>query len=175
MAGSRTIRVLAALAMAMTIGTLAMKLFENASPLPMTQADLMALSPKTDFKTLVPEAEWKHIVIFALPDANASADPAAVAHFILDLDARNGRPIVTTTDLWRRQTATPADKGNLACIAIGLKGDFSRKAPTSAQMDELTNLVCLLQYTRNVGPQNVRLHNPGDAFPTEKFTAKLLK
>ena len=155
--------------MAMTIGTLAMKLFESAAPLPLTRADLTALSPQTDFNTNVPTAEWKNIVVFTFTDADATG----VAHFILD--TRDGRPVVRTTDLWRQQSATPATKPEFACIAIGLKGDFSRKSPTEAQMDELANLTCILQRISHIPHRNVRLHNPGNAFPVETFTGKLLK
>jgi len=163
------VRVLAALAMAMTIGTFALKFFESASPLPVTWADLSAMLPQTDFRTQAPVAEWKNIVVFTYTDG----DVTDKAHFTIE--TRNGRLIVHTTDLWRQQTPTPAARRDLACIAVGIRGDFSKKPPTVAQMDELANLTCMLQHIGHVPHPNVRLHNPGDAFPREKFSAKLLK
>ena len=158
--------------MAMAIGTLALKLFENGSPLPMTPADLAALSPDVDFKTTVPLKEWTNIVVLPFTDSSA-ARAAKSAHFILD--TRNGKPVVRTTDLWRQQFATLAVDGDFASITIGVKGDFSKTPPTPVQMDKLVKLVCMLQQLRNIPRQNVTLHEPGAAFPRETFGAKLLR
>ena len=160
--------MLAALVMSMTIGTLALKLLET-SPQSLTRADLVALSPQTDFNTLVPTAEWDHIAVFGC----GQSDAVGQVHFVID--TRDGRPIVRTTDLWRHQISTPAAPPDLACIAIGLKGDFSQQPPTAAQMDTLVNLTNVLQKMSRISHHNVSRHHLGNAFPAEGFDAKLLR
>lgn len=155
--------------MAMTLGTLALKFFENFSSVPLTHADLMALSPQTDFKTHVPAVEWTNIAVFGCTEPDATGQ----AHFVIE--TRGGRPVVRTTDLWRQQSATPATPRDPACIAISLKGDFSRQAPTAAQMDALANLTCMLQQISHIPRQNVTTRDLGNAFPTEKFDKTLLR
>jgi len=169
MAESRTVRVLVALLFAMAFATFALWLFEKASPMSLTRADLMALNPQIDFSTDVPMAEWKNIVVFA----SADSDMVGVAHFVVETN--NGRPVVRTTDLWRQQADSSKARPGSACVAVGIKGDFSKKPPTAAQLRELANLTTMLQQLSHIPPRNVSLHDTGPAFPNEKFRNKLLR
>jgi len=185
MAGSRTIRILVALVIAMTIGALALKLLET-SPAPLTASDLMALNPQTDYKTYVPVKldQWRNIVIHST--GAEGADIVDRVHFVVDADGEG--LIVHPTELWRQQVpgqhvAAPGRGYNATSIGICLRGNFSHQPPSRAQMDALVNLVCTLQQMCRISVQNVYMYSdlstgptsPGKEFPRRQFDELLLR
>ena len=185
MTGSRTIRVIFILILAMTVGAIALRAMETKPP-PLSMTDLMAEAPPfgAEFETDVPlkASTWRHIVIHSTGGEGAGI--VKRAHFVVDAD---GTQLVRATDLWKAQR--PANHVNSAAhnynadsIAIALQGDFSRQPPSRRQLHELARLVRSLQQACNIDTSKVYLYrpdlssgqrSPGKAFPTRQFTNML--
>jgi hypothetical protein len=187
MTGSRTIRVIFILILAMTVGAIALRAMET-NPQPPYMTDLMAETAGfgAEFETDVPlnTGVWRHVVIHST--GGEGADILKQAHFVVDAD---GTQLVRATDLWKTQR--PANHVNSAAhnynadsIAIAMQGDFSRQPPSKRQLRELARLVKSLQHTCNIDTSKVYLYrpdlstgqrSPGKAFPTRLFTSMLNK
>jgi len=187
MTGSRTIKVLVCLVIAMTAGAFTLRMLETR-PSPISITDLIALDRTTDYQTDVPLAAriWKNIVVHSTPPERA--DLAKRSHFVIDED---GATLVHATDLWKKQVAgnhvTSSSRGknyNETSIGICLKGDFSKQPPNEKQFHALINLVRNLQQLCDIQAQNVYLYgpdlnnsqySPGKAFPTKNFWSQLIR
>ena len=187
MTGSRTIRVIFILILAMTAGAIALRAMETNPP-PTYMTDLMAETAGfgAEFETDVPlnTTMWRHVVIHST--GGEGADIVKRAHFVVDTD---GTQLVRATDLWKAQrpanhVSSAAHNYNADSIAIALQGDFSRQPPSKRQLRELARLVKSLQHTCNIDTSKVYLYrpdlstgqrSPGKAFPTRQFTSMLNK
>jgi hypothetical protein len=193
MVRSGTIKTLAALIAAMTLGTWALIWMETAParpnvPLPLQAANSTAANP---YLLLVRQTEvplqyikWQNIVIH-----DAGRDGSQVArgcHFIVGSEDRLGDGVVRPTGLWLRQDdgkhiTVPGFSYNLNSIGICVLFDGSSGAPTPKQSAALVGLVQALQATCQVPADHVYLHGelsqvdcPGPFFPTETFRQRLL-
>ena len=193
MARSRTIRTLTALLVMMTLGAVMLMLMESRPPRP-SPGSLAAVTPSGHsaeavvFDTEVPHQplKWRNIVVHA---SGAGRDGIAQrTHFVVDPPASDADGAVIATDLWKRQAEghhvyVPWRDFNADSIGICLTGEFSSRPPSPAQIKALVSLVQTLQYTFSIPADRVYLHSdldsrsgsPGDAFPAEAFTERLLQ
>lgn len=191
MAGSRTVRTLTALLVAMTLGAFVLMLLETA-PLRPSASYLAAVAPSPGsdeaiFETDVPlqPLKWRNIVVHS--SASAHSGLAERTHFVIGPGADAASPVIRATPLWKRQAEghhvyVPWRDFNADSVGICLVGDFSRRGPTEAQLRVLIRLVQALQRTFRIAADRVYLHSdldpgsgsPGRAFPGEAFTERLL-
>ena len=191
MAGSRTIKVLTALLITMTLGALVLMALET-SPIrgERSPAVLVGLatsdeigSDRVIFATDVPvqPVKWRNVVLHATGGERMGV--AERCHFVIA--SVEGR--ISSTPLWKRQmqghhVPVPGRDWNADSIGVCLAGDFSRTPPTEAQMHSLLSLVRRLQEHFRIAPDRVYLYrdivsrsaSPGQAFPEEQFTDALV-
>ena len=177
----------------MTVGTFALMVLETA-PIRPSATDLAAveLSPRGPgaevFRTEVPvqAIKWRNIVVHA-----SVADRREMArryHFLIGPDTAGAPDAVRATSLWKHQAEgyhvyIPGYDYNADSIGICLVGDFSRSGPSGVQFRALVSLVQTLQRACGISADHVYLHSdldavsrsPGEAFPVEAFTARLLR
>ncbi len=188
MTGSRTIRVIFILILAMTAGALALRAMETKPP-PLYRTDLIAETPGFGpvYETDVPlkAGLWRNIVLHDTGKGE-KADIEERAHFVV---GAHGAQLVRATDLWKEQRTanhvhSAAHNYNADSIAIVVRGDFSRQAPSERQVHELVKLVRSLQQTCNIDRGNIYSYcpdlnsgqrSPGKCFPTGQFTRMLEK
>ena len=164
----RTIRTLATLFTAMTIGAMLLMLMETApiNELPLTLTAVSS-SPVTDdaiiYRTHVPvkHPKWLNIVLRSAPSADR--DAAQACHFIVS-DAKQA---VTTTELWKRQvdgyhTFAPGHDWNADSIGVCFVGGLNDETLTGHQFNKLMALVQRLQYRFKIRPERVYLHSELD-------------
>jgi hypothetical protein len=185
-------KTLAALVVAMTMGSIALILMETA-PIRPPVTDLSAVARPTDefaqavWRTAetVKVAKWRHIVVHTSAEP---LDPDFNCHFVVDRTPRPDGGQVRATTLWNRQLngnhvfATGYD-WNADSVAVLLVGDFSRTPPSAEQMAALVNLVHSLQQTCGITAERVylardidpRCGSPGAAFPAQQFNDSLLR
>jgi len=189
MGGSRTVKTLTTLLVAMTLGALVL-MFLETEPIRPTAQPLAVLSPppagaaQVVYDTTVPlqAIRWRYVVVHA---AARSSDPiAAKCHFLISGDGRGGWSVLAT-DHWLRQR----DGGHVggfwrgSSVGICLEGDFSRRRPADGQFALLVDLVNTLQEICRVSADRIYLHSdlvarsssPGAAFPAAEFSARLLR
>jgi hypothetical protein len=187
MAGSRTIKTLTALFVAMTMGSLALMILETDPIRP--SASLAVLSPppagaaNAIYEADVPlqPGRWGNVIVHAA--GRPTAEIARECHFLVIADGDRAK--VTATAHWRRQQDGHHVGGYWRRKSIGvcLIGDFSRRAPQRGQFDELVDLVNTLQEVCRIPAERVYLRSdldarstsPGRAFPAARFSARLLR
>ena len=191
MAGSRTMKTLGALVVAMTVGSIALILMETA-PIRPPVTDLSAVARATDelaqavWRTEEPikVAKWRHIVV------HTSVEPLDAefnCHFVIDQTPRPDGGLVRATTLWNRQLSgnhvfATGYNWNDDSIAIVLVGNFSKTSPRPEQLQALVNLVRSLQQSCGIAAERVylardidpRCGSPGEAFPAQQFNDSLL-
>ncbi len=141
--------------------------------------------------------KWRNIILY---DAADNRTPAAdECHFLIGTPETSGntgdlpgnrlvpRGLVRSTNLWKQQldgnhvrdSRPPYSNEN--SIGIRLSCDTSRSAPTTGQMDTLTDLVRALQVIFQIPSDRIYLHSgpdtpgrPGRFFPLETFRSRLI-
>jgi hypothetical protein len=170
MPGSRTIKTLTALLVAMTIGSFALMLLDT-DPIRATNQKAVVSYPNEPVAKLIAGTRipirntWRNIVIHS--SANESADFNQKCHFVVELDA-SGAPTVTATELWDRQldgnhVFVAGGDWNSDSIGIVMAGDFSRNKPTKAQAEALRKLIAVLQEKLNIRNDHVYAHSQLDS------------
>ena len=194
MFGSRTVKTLVALCVAMFLGASVLILMETA-PIRPASGDLAAvgghgevsaaLVARTDLP--LQRIKWRNIVIHSTAPGEQQ-DIASRCHFVIDSDETGG-PGARATMLWDRQAEGYHVAGvswrdfNTDSVGVCLVGDFSRRRPSSRQIELLVELVRAIQRACNIPADHVYLHSdldrrtdsPGAAFPVREFTARLLR
>ncbi len=189
---SGTIKTLAALAGAMTVGAGVLILLETEPARPTIPLSLQAVKADRTGgeRAIVRNTEvplqyikWRNIVIHDAPRADAAV--ARGCHFLIGDDHSQGRAAIQATRLWRRQQDgdhifVPGYSFNDNSIGVCLLRDCGRQPPTAEQFVALVNLVQALQVTFQIPPDHVYLHSdlteedcPGRLFPHEAFRANL--
>jgi len=192
MVGSRTMKTLGALVVAMTVGSGALILMETA-PIRPPVTRLSAVSTPTDefseaissTDELIKVAKWRNLVIHTTAEG---LDPYRDCHFVIEPTNGGDGTCIRPTALWNRQAngshvSAPGHDWNLDSIGICLVGDFSTAAPTQRQLQALVGLVRSLQQTCGITAERVylardidpRTGSPGAAFPATSFNASLLR
>jgi hypothetical protein len=186
MSGSRTIKVLAALVVAMTIGAFAL-LAMDTDPIRPGAIHLAALAERNSGaaaivgSTEVPlqGMKWRNIVIMS---STAGRGIERGCHFVV---RRDGRHLVQATDLWKQQLDgrhTPVRQYNADSIGICVEGDFDVNQPSPEQFEALCGLIRVLQHNFRIYPDQIFLHSdlvsgsrsPGEAFPARPLAARLV-
>ncbi|MDP6636100.1 MAG: N-acetylmuramoyl-L-alanine amidase [Phycisphaerae bacterium] len=165
---SRTVRTLATLFTAMTIGALSLMWMETA-PVDELSMPLTALSRSNAsydamvYRTHVPvsHSKWRHIVVRKAPTADHSI--AKACHFVVS----DGKQAITLTELWKRQvdgyhTFAPGHDWNSDSIGVCFVGDLNDEVLSANQFKELMVLVQRLQYLFKVRSERVYLHSELD-------------
>lgn len=188
MTRSRTVKTLAALVMAMTVGTFALMLLElKADPLK-AHGNLAAEANSPEVMndvvlkgTAVPvqPMSWRIIILHSSPDADTPV--ARGCHFIVHVPSDNVLT-VEATSWWKdqsfgRHAYAPGYDYNRQSIGICLVGDFSSQPPSGEQLDATVSLVKALREHCAISPANVYLarqlplrdKTPGESFPAERF------
>jgi N-acetyl-anhydromuramyl-L-alanine amidase AmpD len=175
----RMIRVVATLAVAMTVGlTLCWTLMPSNPP----KADRV-ITPKG----MAEARRWQAIVIACTGGDGGSFEEimrqGPSAHFIIGNGhgAADGEAI--STPLWTAQQRTigrEPEGRSARGIDIVLAGDFSRRPPTDAQMKTLVHLVYNLTTRHRIPLTNIRGQweldgrpDEGQAFPMTEFLRRL--
>ena len=180
MTRSRTIKVLAALVIAMTVGAFSLRLLET-KPSPMSITDLMALYPSSDYTPEVPlSPAWRNIVIHSSAER---ADMDRRVHFIIEDDAAAR---ATATVLWKKQLAgrhaqSALHDYNADSIAICVRTEGGR-AMSARQFEAVVALVRTLQQMNSIAAENVYPYSditpsvaPVEGFPAAEFSRQLLR
>jgi N-acetylmuramoyl-L-alanine amidase len=187
MPGSRTIKTLAILLIAMTVGAVALMVMEVSPSLPTRNLAAMAegsAAGKVVQQTDVPiqASKWRHVVVHSSAEGR---DIARKCHFLVLPEPGGDGVVFVATELWKGQLAGEHAYGrydyNRDSIGVCLMGDFSRKAPSNEQYTALVALVQYLQAFFEIEPARVYLYRdlvggdwPGKAFPTSDFSSRLL-
>lgn len=193
MASSGTIKTLAVLLVAMTLGTTALIWMETAPARPMLSLPLqatntgdgdncLALVRNTDVP--LQYIKWRNIVIH--DSGRDSGDVANGCHFIIGNGNGVGDGEIRTTGRWQRQgdgrhISVPGFSYNATSVGICLMADSTASGPTARQVAALASLVQALQATCQISPDHVYLHRelaqvncPGPGFPADRFRQRLL-
>ncbi len=198
MSRSRTIKTLAALLGALTLGTFALFQLETLPARPPVGVPLSGRQAASRVErrcldeilnTAIPlrQQDWRHIVIHddVCPDA-PSQGVATGVHFVIhgrDSDAGDGT--VRAAARWQRQADgshifLSGKNYNAKSIGILLAGDCAAKPPSAKQIESLAALVRSLQGQFGIGGQYVYLHGdltgarcPGRRMPAEAFRRQL--
>jgi len=188
MGGSRTVKTLTALLVAMTLGALALMVLET-DPIRPTAPPLAVLTPSPSGaariiqETRVPlqAIKWRYVVVHA--SRSPMSETARKCHFLVEADGEDAWKI-TATDPWldQREGGHIGGFWRDSSIGICLIGDFSRRRPVQGQFASLIDLVNALQEACRISADRVYLHSdlvarsssPGAAFPAAEFSARLL-
>ncbi len=191
---SRTIKTLAALLAALTVGTFVLLALETRPAQPGRLVPLTVLRPHNDAvltevaSAAVPVApeRWDNIVIHD-SICDMAMNPTADCHFVIygpasgDLDGT-----VRATPRWRRQLrgnhiAVPGHDYDAVSIGICLEGDLVAEPPSAKQIETLTALTRALQRRLSIASERIYLHSdlsavqcPGPRFPLGAFRDDLL-
>jgi len=193
MHGSRTVKTLMTLFVAMTLGAAILMMLETAPILPPAQNPELAAAPgvaagagKVIYESEVPiqPLKWRNIIIHSTAGERPGIENQC--HFIIEPLARGQN--VRATALWKRQMSghqiyVPWRDFNADSIGICLVGDFSRRPPAVRQFKTLVELVRALQRKiQHIPPDHVYLYrdlaggsSPGEAFAAGRFNSRLLK
>lgn len=184
MAGSRMVKTLVALVVAMTVGALALILMETDPIIPAVTRAVLIEAPN-DFHAVAIDADaplndWRNIIVHSAVDKNSTV--ARGSHFIIMPDGT-----ARDSGLWRRQetgthVSRPRQGWNNDSVGICLIGDFSRITPTASQYKMLVSLTRKLQKAFHIAPDNVYLAgqigqirtSPQRAFPSQRWEEALL-
>jgi hypothetical protein len=169
---SRTVRTLASLFTAMTIGAMSLMWMETAPIDDPTPRRLTALKSSLFDKAIVHnthvplnQSKWLNIVVKNAPTTDH--DAAQACHFIVS----DGDPAITTTELWKRQidgyhTFAPGHDWNDDSIGVCVVGDLDDKTLSPRQFQELMTLVQTLQGRFKIRSEHVYLHSELDGRTT---------
>jgi len=192
MVGSRTIKTLLALLVAMTIGSTALMLMEKAPirpPITHLAAIDSAAGGVSDLviQTDAPlkRGRWWNILIHTSAEG---LDPQRECHFIVSGQPGPGGLFLRATDLWESQRDgnhgfLPVHNYNADSIGVFVEGDFTNQGPSRKQFQALLELVRTLQQACGITSERVYLYShidprsgsPGPAFPAEEFKDGLLR
>ncbi|NLF32467.1 MAG: N-acetylmuramoyl-L-alanine amidase [Planctomycetes bacterium] len=191
---SRTIKTLAALLAALTVGTFVLLALETRPAQPGSLPPLTALLPRdgailseiASTAVAVPRDRWRNIVIH---DSVCSMDmnPTADCHFVIYGPASGALDgTVRATPRWHQQArgnhvSVPGHDYDAVSIGICLEGDLVAATPSPRQIEALANLTQALQRRLSIAPERIYLHSdlsgthcPGRRFPLEAFRSGLL-
>ena len=194
MARSGTIKTLAALVAALTVGAGVLLWTETdparpAVPLPLEALKSAeangALAVIRDTEIPLQFIKWAHIVVH---DAGQDG-PKAVegCHFLIGGGGEYPLGTIVPTRRWRRQfdgshVSVPGFSYNENSIGICVLADCRESAAAARQFAALTKLVRGLQVTFQIPRDHVYLHAdlgqagcPGEFFPVERFRRGLLR
>ncbi|MCK4601914.1 MAG: N-acetylmuramoyl-L-alanine amidase [Phycisphaerae bacterium] len=196
---SRTIKTLAALVAAMTVGAFALTVMETA-PIRPGIKDLAAVAAsdqgpegivkQTDVE--IQRVKWANIIVHS---SASRRNIESQCHFVIaprrpgsSQTESDDQTVTVATNLWKRQAEgyhiyVPGYDFTANSIGICLRGDFSHRRPAAATLDALVALVRVLQQECGISPDHVYLHSdlisgsnsPGRAFPARTFSASLLR
>ena len=166
---SRTVRTLATLFTAMTIGAFSLMWMETA---PIDELPMPPLTARSSssvayeavvYRTHVPvkHPKWLNIVLRNAPTADD--DVAQACHFIVTGENQ----AITTTELWKRQvdgyhTFAPGHDWNADSIGVCFVGDLNEETLSGRQFNELMSLVQTLQLHFKIRPERVYLYSELD-------------
>lgn len=192
MARSGTIKTLAALVGALTVGAGVLIWMETDPAQPPVPLSLEAVqagggdaAPSAVRDTDVPlqYIKWSNIV---LHDSGRDGEGVRQGcHFLIG--GGKGDAVIVSTRLWRQQRAgehvhVPGYSYNENSIGICLLSDCRRAGPGARQFGSLLKLVRSLQVTFQIPRDHVYLHAdlgaagcPGGQFPAERFRQGLLR
>ena len=183
----RTVKTLIALFVAMTGGTmLLMALDTDPIQAPGTHLVAVAVADEAELavvtQTDMPLRRWHGVVVHTLAEGQAALDRC---HFIIEPTASGGVTI-RSNGWWMKQQASshersPGGEWNTS-IGVGLMGEYSRQAPSNAQMQALIKLITDLQIRFRIPSSRVylygdissRIASPGPAFPVAYFQDALV-
>ncbi|MFW6154318.1 MAG: N-acetylmuramoyl-L-alanine amidase [Planctomycetota bacterium] len=191
---SRTIKTLAALLAALTVGTFVLLALETRPAQPGRLIPLTVLRHHNDAilsevaSAAVPIApdRWRNVVIHD-SICDMEMDPTADCHFVIygpasgELDGT-----VRATPRWHQQkrgnhVAVPGHDYDAVSVGICLEGDLMADPPSTEQIEALTALTRALQRRLSIAPERVYLHSdlsavpcPGRRFPLRAFRDNLL-
>ena len=188
MTASRTVKTLSALLVAMTLGALVLWGLET-QPVRPTAQPLAVLGPSSAgagevvYGTPIPlqPVQWRYVVVHA--SAGGTGRVADGCHFLI-APGLDGDWRITATGHWHHQRAGRHIGGywREGSVGVCLVGDFSRRPPPAEPFRLLVELVNTLQEACRISPDRVYLQrdlvagssSPGEAFPAERFSARLL-
>ena len=181
------INTLAALLVALTLGTVALMIMETSPVIPEVKSLIATPATNSPVAVMVretyasiPTGQWKNIVIHSAVSDTESL--AKNCHFIVRPTADIYGMRVSATNLWKHQRrAAPISGPNASLnnnsIAICILGDFNTDEPSSKQFLALVSLARSLQHRFNISLGHVYLRSdleagttsPGTAFPAGRF------
>ena len=182
MAGSRTIKTISALIIAMFVGA-AILMMVAPAPIKPTPTPVAAMADQKDApgrviydtQTRLQPLKWRNLVIHS-----SVAEPGVMkqCHFVVYPADQNGRSAVVSTDLWKKQVEgnhvnLSGYDFNAISVGICVVGDFTATAPGRAQFVNMVSLIRALQFEFGISPDHIYLHSdlvrnsrsPGAAFP----------
>jgi hypothetical protein len=188
MLAPRTVKTLAALFFAMTIGTLLL-MWMDVDPIhaPSTHLTALAVAEEAPLPVITQaqkpySSQWQRLVI------HSSAEGPSVAgkcHFVVDVGG-GGDPFRANAP-WQEQAESPHVPGrghdwNKGAIGVCLVGDFSKVGPSDEQYQALLKLVTDLQQQFKIPASRVYFYGdiagagdfPGAAFPKSDFNTALV-
>ena len=188
MLGSRTIKILTALLVSMTVGAFALMVLETAPVSPKAHHLAAVAAPLANpgsaiYETSVPlqPIKWRNVIVHA--SGSESPDITERCHFLVAQDGK-----VSATALWKRQLSghhvyVPGRDFNADSIAVCLIGLFSQSPPEKNQLTALVKLVRTLQPAFQIPADRVYLlseldaytNSPGSAFPVQAFNRSLYR
>lgn len=190
---SGTIKTLAALVAALSVGTAVLLLMETGPakvdvPLPLralddsdTQGELTCIH-----QTEIPiqYLKWRNVVVH---DAGCDGEAAQRrCHFLIGSEDKFGDGRIVSTHLWKSQQAgrhvnVPGTAFDAESIGVRVLSDTRREAPTRKQLAALIHLLRGLQVTFQIPPERVSLHSdwdqpncPGQEFPVQALREGLI-
>lgn len=189
MGGSRTIKTLGFLFLAMSVGTLLLFALQT-EPVRLGAQPLAVLAPPPttatgviyDTRVPIQHIKWRYMVVHS---AKALSDRTARGcHFTISA-TDDGNWQVRATDAWLAQDSGWHIGGLWRDNSIGICviGDFARSRPSERQFGLLVELTNSLQELCNIPADRVYLHSdlvarsasPGAAFPADRFSKQLLQ
>lgn len=168
----------------MTAGAIALNVMRTG-PAPLSPSLAMAAGTAdiyAEMQTDIPlDERWRHIVLHAT--GAEGSDLLKRVHFVVEADGT-----VKATALWKAQQPAQhvrslAHNYNADSIGIALRGEFSQKPPTKAQLLALVRVVADLKELCNISTSRVYSYrpdlntsgpgSPGREFPMREFTRLL--
>ena len=194
MVGSRTIRTLAVLVAALTVGAGVLIWMETdparpTVPLPLEAVNLESANGVVgiirDTDVPLQYIKWGNVVVH--DSGRDGPDITQGCHFLIGSGANYRDGAVVPTRRWRRQhqgdhITVPGYSYNENSIGVCLLTDCRQAAPTREQLASLAKLVQSLQVTFQIPRDHVYLHAdlseagcPGGGFPAERFRRGLMR
>jgi hypothetical protein len=160
MAGSRTIKTLVALLVAMTFGAFALMLLES-DPIRPTANSLAAVSvPRDDSNRFIREtanplrfSEWRNVIIHT--SADETSDVAQRCHFVVESNGAIARTPLWDKQQYGRHVSIPGANWNSNSIGVVIAG----RKPNAAQSESLRRLLLGLRDTFDIPEAQVYTHS----------------
>lgn len=192
MARSRTIKTLAVLVGAMTLGAFSLLVFQPAPIKPHIKSLAALMSPSQTPESFVRQTDvpiqtlkWSNIVVHSSASGRNIEDNC---HFVLAYDNDGEEVSVASTELWKEQLEgrhidVAGFNYNATSIGVCLRGDFSRNHPGNEMYKSLVTLVRQLQRECDISGDHVYLYSdlvlgsgsPGRLFPRTPFNHSLIR